>query len=363
MSTIIGPSPGLHSFEMPAPHPAVSRAFVQPDSSAAPIRLFPVNLDVKQAEVARCLLVDRKRSCFVDQWQSSAIPVFISTDPKAEELFCRVRPACSIFLDLHDKGRKFDFLSLTDSMWQTIATDQLQLIYLKLQVHQPANYVQLNRLPSQVHVLSMPLLLGGSRFHITVTEDFAGDCLFSRNLRPNPSPAYEYDWSCIGSPTSDDRKAAFDLLQQQPAKGFLTVSIPGHSDARVATVPMEKYLQISRDSRLCISLNGRGPWCLKDGELFANECFILRQWHPTIDLNPLTPRDGIHWRIFRTENLLQTIAECLANPTDCERIRREGFANFRQAMSNQLWSNCYVECLADFLENPTKAAWNYLSFA
>jgi hypothetical protein len=206
--------------------------------------------------------------------------------------------------------------------------------------------------------------LGGSRFHITVQQDFEGDSLFSRTLRANPHPNYLYDFSCIGAITSPDRQAAFDLLEKSGRKnGFVKVSTPGHADAAAATVPIQEYLRISRASRICISLNGRGPWCLKDGELFANECFILRQWHPSIDLNPLTPQDGVHWRIFRTENLLETIEECLADAKGCESIAAAGHAMFRQAMQKSLWSGRYAAALAEFQRTGAKGAWGALAVA
>jgi len=357
MSTIMGPASGA----IPKVHPAVAKFFAE--RRKTDIQLFPVGLDVKQTECVRCLFADGNRASIIADWHPSAIPVFFSTDAQFESRFRQICPKVSIVFDGHDKGRKFDFLGISDELWQFISQNQLQVIYLKLQVHNAVNYSQLNRLPEQVHVLSWPLLLGGSRFHLTVQEDFEGDCLFSKTLNPNPSSVYEYDWSCVGSPTSDDRKAAFDLLEKNPAGGFLTVSKPGHADANAATVPMEKYLQISRASRICISLNGRGPWCLKDGELFANDCFILRQWHPTIDLNPLTPKDGVHWRIFKTENLTETIKECLADPAGCNRIRRSGFDNFRQAMRENLWSSRYAGCLESFLKSAQKSAWGELAFA
>ncbi|MGA3066919.1 MAG: glycosyltransferase [Tepidisphaeraceae bacterium] len=345
----------------PPVHPAVANHFAA--NSAAPIQLYPVNLDMKQAECVRCLLCDQRRTCITADWNSDAIAVFLATDANVEDYFLAARPRVSIFLDPHDKGRKLDFLLLSDAMWETAARENLQIIYLKLQVHDASKYAELNRARENVHVLSWPLLLGGSRFHITVQEDFAGENLFSRTLLPNVPANYEFDFSCIGAITSPDRQAAFDLLAASSRENkFLTISKPGHADAAGATVPLEEYLRISRASRICVSLNGRGPWCLKDGELLANGCFILRQWHPSIDLNPLTPRDGVHWRIFRTENLLQTIEQCLAEPRECERIAAAGHAMFREAVRHSLWSKRYAEGLGEFLQSGKKSAWGELAF-
>ncbi len=269
-----------------------------------------------------------------------------------------------MILDPHDRGRKLDFLSLTDPIWQLAARENLQIIYLKLQVHDPAQYANLNLAPKQVHILSWPLLLGGSRFHISAQQEFQGDALFSRTLAPNPHPEFKYDFSCIGSITSPDREAAFATLEQSPRKNrYIKISTPGHQDAASATVPLLEYLLISRQSRINISLNGRGPWCLKDGELLANQCFILRQWHPSIVLNPLTPRDGQHWRIFRTETLLDTIEACLADAEECKKIATAGHRLLRTVTHDCLWSHQYATALTNFRCTGQKSAFGELAFA
>jgi hypothetical protein len=356
MPPIIGPAPS----PFPALHPSVA-AFAT--ISLAPIHLFPVALDVKQTECLRCLLVDNIHTRILPDWNPNAIPVFLATDPNVETYFQSTKPQLSIFLDPHDKGRNLDFLLLPDSIIQTAARENLQILYFKLQIHDPAAYPNLNPLPKNIHVLSWPLLLGGSRFHITVQQDFRGDSLFSRTLHPNPSTTYEYDFSCIGAITSPDRQAAFDSLEKSPRNKFLKISTPGHADAAAATVPIHQYLQISRASRIAISLNGRGPWCLKDGELFASHCFILRQWHPGINTNPLTPRDRIHWRIFKTENLLETIDDCLADPNSSQKIAAAGHAYFQEAMQNALWAKQYAHCLSQFQKTKAKSAWKNLAIA
>ncbi|CAN5608034.1 hypothetical protein BH10PLA1_BH10PLA1_00630 [soil metagenome] len=348
--------------ELPAVHSAVKARFIAAGPTDA-VRLYPVKLDVKQAEFARCLLINGRQSVFTDQ-TTGAIPCFVSTDPAFESTFITARPPVSIVLDFHDKGRKFDFLGITDAMWSEIATHQLQVIYLKLQIHDPSRYAALNRLPQNVHVLSCPLLLGGSRFHITVQDDFAGDALFSRLLQPNPSPMYEYDWSFVGAPTSDDRAAAFDVLKPfESRRRFFTVSQPGHADASVATVPHGEYLRISRASKVCLSLNGRGPWCLKDGELLSADCLVLRQWHPVLTLNPLTPRDGEHWVVSKTEDLVGTIESLLADDVRRERIRSAGHQMFADVLLRSRWADVYVASLLSFLKTRDKKSWGALAIA
>src|SRR4051812_20541530 len=94
----------------PSLHPNVRREFMTGD---APIQFLPVGLDVKQTEFVRCLLVDGRRSGFAD----SGMPVFVSTDPNLEAMFVAARPAVSVIVDFHDKGRRFDFIGITDPMW------------------------------------------------------------------------------------------------------------------------------------------------------------------------------------------------------------------------------------------------------
>ena len=344
----------------PAVHPAVVEQFVDRDLLGT-ARLIPVTLDVKQAEFVRCLLVNQTQCRFTAD-AVNAIPVFVSTHPQFEKLFCENKPPMSVVVDFHDKGRRFDFLGLTDPIWATIREHDLQVIYLKLQIHEPAKYRELNQLPNNVHVLSCPLLLGGSRFHITIQDDYDGDALFSRVLSSNPSPAYQYDWSFVGSPTSDDRAAAFEVLTPfESRKRFFTISQPGHASASVATVPMEEMLRISRASKVCLSLNGRGPWCLKDGELLAADCMVLRQYHPVLTLNPLTPRDGQHWVVAKTEDLIGTIESLLADDLRRERIRRAGFEMFSDVLLRNRWSNVYAARLTEFIKTKQKQAWGDLA--
>jgi hypothetical protein len=338
-------------------HPAVAREFV---GGSADIRLQPAGLDVKQAEFVRCLLVDGRRTVFAE----SGIPVFVSTDKNLEAMFVANKPPVSVIVDFHDKGRRFDFIDITDPMWAAIEAGRLQVIYLKLQIHDPAGYAPINKLPSNVHILSCPLLLGGSRFHITIQDDFDGDALFRRTLVGDPPPPPEYDWSFVGSPTSDDRAAAFEVLRDYTARRrFFTISEPGHASASVATVPMPEMLRISRASKVCLSLNGRGPWCLKDGELFAAGCMVLRQAHPVLTLNPLTPKAGVHWAVADTADLPEAIESLLADDARRESIRRAGHGMFADVLLRNAWSTVYVDRLVAFLQSQSKAAWGKFAVA
>jgi hypothetical protein len=349
--------------KIPPPlHQALVHQFV--GSATTRWGLYPVNLDVKQAEIVRCLLADGRRTRISADYNSQALPVFLSTDAEFERLYLAMKPAVAFVLDLHDKGRRLDFLDIPDSIYRTMAEHDLAIVYLKLQIHDPARYVELNRDPGRLHVLSMPLLLGGSRFHVTVQPDFAGDALFRNMFRSNPHPHYEYDWSYVGSPTSDDRAAAMAILKEiKTSRGFLTVSTPGHTDAAQATVPHVEYIRISRASRIGISLNGRGPWCLKDGELFCSDCLVMRQWHPTIEINPFSPRDGRDWVVFKTEEIASTIDLLLSDPSRRDTIRRGGHDLLRQVLFESLWSQPYVDALEAFVTSRSKDAWGKLAVA
>lgn len=350
----------------PQPHPSVQARYVT--GHATPVRFFPVNLDLKQAEVLATLLVDERHTGIVSRPDRRCIPVFLpargeTASPEVEAWFCRNCPRLSVFLDLHDP-KQGDCLALSPLMWQAIAANRLRVLYFRLQIHDPTAYARLNQLPDLVHVLTMPLLLGGSRFHISAQPDFAGDGLFRTILEANPRPSYRYDWSWVGASTSDDRRRVFTLLDAQAnGRAFYRVSIPNHTDAQRATVPYAEYIAASRASRVCLSLNGHGPWCLKDGELLAKHCFILRQHHPVVTLNPLTPRSGVHWVVFRDAELLPLLEHYAHHDEERERIRDAGHACFRQALLERTWASCYAERLLAFQASGAKSAWGELAIA
>jgi hypothetical protein len=343
-------------------HESVQRIFVSSRCRHAEFAFYPVHLDVKQTEVLRTLFVDEDRSRIVAACFDGTIPVFLAGGPATQELFCINRPPVSIFLDLHDTG--YDFMGLTRHMWETVVRYKLHIIYLKLQIHDRFQYQALNLLPKQVHVISCPLLLGGSRYHITTQVDFEGESLFRRTMRPNPYPVYEYDWSWVGSLTGQDRQPVFERLKNYTSrKRFFVVSKPGHPNANAASVPYPTYIQICRSSKICLSLNGNGPWCLKDGELFTNHCFNLRQWHPTLTVNPLSPKDGVHWAVFRNDEVIKMIEYYLHHEGEREQIRNKGYELFRDVLFNGLWARYYIEKLSTFLRCYNKDAWGELAIA
>jgi hypothetical protein len=338
---------------IPEVHPSVRDFFSITSTKRCRFRFYPVNLDVKQTEVLRTLLVDENRATLTDDADLESIPIYNSVDPEVEKLFCTAPPSTAVFLDLHDRGR--DGLDLTRAMWSVIARRRIKVFYLKLQIHDVNYYSTANLLPRFVQVLSMPLLLGGSRFHITTQKDYQGDSLFRNVFKSNDASNFAYDWSWIGGGTSKDRVAAFSVLDSlRTDRSFCRISTPGHPDASLASVAYPEYIAISRNSKVCISLNGNGPWCLKDGEMFASHCFVLRQRHPVLFLNPLTPRSGVHWAIANTHELPKAIEYYLCNHAERERIRQEGHAYFRQVLFEGRWAATYIQAIEQFLKTGAK---------
>ena len=322
---------------------------------------YPVGMDTKQLENARNFLIDRKWVGLTDD-RTRGIPILASRHPNLTQWFCTIRPPISIVLDLHDSGD--DSLLLSPIAWRAIREYNLQVIYLKLQVTDAAAYPRLNLLPNQVHVVSLPMLLGGSRFHITNQQDYAGENLYRRIMRTNENPTYEFDWSWIGSVTSQDRRAAQPYLEKMDQRNARLVwTQAGQVDTKYATVPYDEYMEINRRSRMIISLNGYGPWCLKDGEIFANHGFCLRQHHPTLLLNPLSPKDGIHWAIFETERIAEAVDYYLHHDAEREQIRDHGFAYLQSVLFDSYYADYYAPRLAAFIQEPRKEHWDSLTLA
>jgi len=325
------------------------------EAIGAQYQFFPVNMDIKQTEVVRTILIDNVRAGLTDEPRLGVIPVYLSTDPGLEEMFCQSPPAVAVFLDLHDTGR--ENIDLSRAIWAAVLRYRVRLLYLKLQIHDRNYYPRENHLPDLVHVLSLPLLPGGSRFHITALKDHEGDGLFRTMFNDNPLPDYVYDWSWIGGGTSEDRQAAFALFESvENEKCFCRMTQPGHSDAALANVPYADYIRISRQSRICLSLNGNGPWCLKDGEMFANHCFVLRQHHPALFVNPLSPTDGIHWKVSSTQELPSAIEYYLRHEEEREQIRDQGHSYLREVVFEAKWALAYLQRIDQYLVSGQKVA-------
>lgn len=329
----------------------------------APIHLHPVSLDVKMTENVRCLFVDGKQVAFGNGSQNS-IPVFNAFDPNYRTPFCQALPPVSIVLDLHDYGHASDSLMLPASVLHAIRRLKLQVIYLKLQINNPSAYANLNPLPEHIHVLTVPMWLGGSQLHVTGRMDFEGADLFRYRLASNPNPEYKYNWMWVGTDNSPDRIAAAKIIQSlDQTNAFVVWTRFCYDEVHLAAVPRDQYLKTMRLSRICLSLNGHGPWCLRDGELFSSHAFCLRQAHPVLTINPLSPRHGKHWFIFNTSDLGNAIEYFLANPREREQIRDHGFEYFRSVLEGNFYSRDYGSRLVTFVQHPTKQVWGPLAIA
>jgi hypothetical protein len=200
--------------------------------------------------------------------------------------------------------------------------------------------------------LSAPLLLGGSDKHVTLGKDYKGDYLFEKNLSFETNPEYVWDWMFIGSMTSEDRREAVNILKNfnKRYKGFLTVSDPDFPSAKVATVPIDEYLNMIKRTKVNISLNGNGIWTLKDGECFCRGCFVLRQYHKFIDINRLSPVDGKHWIVFKNNELTEKLIYYIENDKERETIRENGYLYLKN-MINRGFAREYIRGITDFFEH------------
>src|ERR1051326_219673 len=89
----------------------------------------------------------------------------------------------------------------------------------------------------------------------------------------------------------------------------------GHTDAARATLAFPEYLSLHRASKVAISLDGNGPACLKDAEMFAQGTFVLRQRSESSSISPLAPQNGKHWMLFEP-NSLEGHLDCFVNRDD-----------------------------------------------
>jgi hypothetical protein len=180
----------------------------------------------------------------------------------------------------------------------------------------------------------MPIIFGGSKKHICTQKDFVGDSLFEDRVREgNHRSEYEFDWSFIGSITSPDRRSAVEILEsverENVSNSHMVISRPNFKSAESAAVPYDKYMQIVTRSKINISLNGYGLWCTRDGELFAIRSFCLRQSHPCLSVNALTPKNDKHWVVFANDDLRDKLYYFIRNDNERESIRRCGFDYFK----------------------------------
>lgn len=310
------------------------------------VRLHKQFMDTKQREIFDSLLLRDSRVeigepadyCLID----------------SRELVSSFRPNCKNYIvaDLGDLGNRMGGFHQKKP-----SPAGATYIYLKVEWTLPGRLV----VPKNVVLLTCPMLLGGSAFNIYF-PDKDGDYLFSKNLVKNPKD-YKHDWAWIGYRSSQDRKDVFAQLSKivQPMAVKKTygkyvfvvtkrVSAKGQDARENMDFNIDDMLNIFRETKVNIACNGNGVWCLKEGELLSRNCFTLRQHHPHLFLNPLTPKNGKHWVVFKTSDLLNKIKYYLENEQERERINDAGFEYFKNGIMGG-WAKYYTDKFIDFLRH------------
>jgi hypothetical protein len=216
---------------------------------------------------------------------------------------------------------------------------------------------------SHIHILTLPLgYCSGSKINLFY-EDNDRSAWFVKTWKTNPKQ-YEYDWCWIGAESSMDRKKMFAVLDNLNGshKYIINKCSPAlnkeerrkqlHADNK--PVPYAQYLDFHRKSKVCISANGLGMWNYKDSEFLANNCFVLRQWHKNLELNPFTPKDGKHWAVFQTDQVAEAIDYYVKEDMERERICDAGHDYFKWGIFGG-WADAYAEMFIDYLNGKPEA--------
>ena len=249
--------------------------------------------------------------------------------------------------------------------------------------------------------LTMPMgYISGSKLNISY-KDNDDSALFSKHMKKNPKK-YRFGWSWIGTESTKKRTEMVQGLYEWADKDILWTNVsheyrrvwpaapyyelPGpvdsdkniliaaktlslleheatqqeggltkdvwvkliHADRRV--VPYDKYLEYCRKSKVNIALNGVGMWCYKDSELFAYNCFCLRENHKNLEVNKLSPRDGVHHVVFSgLGDLALKIDYYLHEDEERERINDAGHQYFKSGISGG-WAKHYVTGLHKYIK-------------
>jgi hypothetical protein len=231
---------------------------------------------------------------------------------------------------------------------------------------QPPGHFKMFHGDDNIMLLSLPMMLGGSKQNICYPTNDNSEW-YIKKLSKNPKE-YEHNWCWIGSESSVDRKDMLQILNSINGTGkhiCITSEIPKKPDSMSRqeaaeithydnkTVPYDEYLTTSRKSKVNISGNGNGMWCPKDGEMFSRNCFVLRQWHENLNENPLTPKHGQHWVVFKNEDLLDTLEYYVEHDDERETINDAGHEYFKQGI-NGGWAEHYVDGLLKYMKSGDK---------
>lgn len=212
-------------------------------------------------------------------------------------------------------------------------------------------------------ILTLPLgFCSGSKQNIFY-PDTDESTYFVKTARKNDK-RYDFDWCWIGAESSRDRTDLFSRLSSLNGRHkFVVSSLCEEVDrekrikmlnADNKTVPYDKYLDYHRRSKVCISANGCGVWNYKDGEFFANNCFVLRQYHKNLSLNPFSPKDGKQWVVFKTDEVEDKINYYASNDNERERINDAGHNYFKKAI-NGGWAGNYADMFLNYMNGKPDA--------
>ncbi len=206
-------------------------------------------------------------------------------------------------------------------------------------------------------LLTLPLgYASGSKIN-TAFPDWDDSTYFTKTWSSNPKQ-YKYDWCWIGARSSKDRRVLFTQLDGVNGTHKYVISdmsVGGtraerakalHADNK--TVPYDEYIDAHRRSKVCLSANGLGMWNYKDGEFFANNCFVMRQHHKNLELNPFTPKDGVHWVVFKNSELKGTLDYYVYAESEREKINDAGHKYFLASIRGG-WAKEYADMFLDYL--------------
>lgn len=208
-----------------------------------------------------------------------------------------------------------------------------------------------------ITLLTLPLgYVSGSKINTAFT-DWDTSTYFTKTWESNPKN-YKYDWCWIGARSSRDRRTLFAQLDGMNGTHKYIVSsmcTEGSREERAKllhadnkTVPYDEYIDAHRRSKVCLSANGLGMWNYKDAEFFANNCFVMRQHHKNLEVNPFSPIDGKHWVVFKNSELRGMINHYARADSERERINDAGHEYFKESIRGG-WAKEYAGMFLSYL--------------
>jgi len=334
------------------------------------IRLYRFSkLDAQWSELLNIYLARDKRVQFVNNRNEADFVVIDVRDlnGKTQDFY---RDSKFIVLSFVDLGRLMLGLRPDDMMFREVTKKKgAEFFYLQGECS-PNNPFQETGVTTfydkdmpdvsgdeHMTVLTLPMgYVSGSKIN-SCFPDNDSTTYWVRSWKSNPKK-YDFDWCWIGARSSRDRFALFSQLESLNGRHKFVISdmvTSGSKEERVKllhadnkTVPYDEYLDYHRRSKVSISANGLGMWNYKDAEFMANNCFVLRQWHKNLFLNPWTPKDGVHWVVFKNDEVKDKIDYYVKNDKERETINDAGHEYFKWAIRGG-WAEKYADMFLDYL--------------